>query len=288
MADGVLQGKVALVTGAGSPIGIGRTIALALLGAGARVALMDINREYLDQTAAEARALAGNDAVLSLTGDVTDPADAERVIAETIARFGALNVLVNNAGTHPRVLGYGNQLIPFWKVEPEAWSRIITINTNGAFFMSRAAVPHMMAAGWGRLISVTTSFDTMLREGSAPYGPSKAGHEALVVIMSKELAGTGVTANVLVPGGSTNTNMIGPDVDRSKLIQPEVMAGPAVWLASDESAGFTGQRIVGLYWDESLPIAERLERSTVSAGWPVRGPAPVRPTPPPVAGMVQR
>ena len=73
--------------------------------------------------------------------------------------------------------------------------------------MARAAVIHMLDQGWGRIIGVTTSMDTMWRKGGAPYGPSKAGHEALVAIMAQELEGTGVTANVLVPGGATYTNM---------------------------------------------------------------------------------
>ena len=111
--------------------------------------------------------------------------------------------------------------------------------------MARAVVGHMMAQGWGRIIGVTTSMDTMYRKGGAPYGPSKAGHEALVALMAQELEGTGVTANVLVPGGATNTNLIAPDAPyaRAALIQPEVMQAPIVWLASDASPAMKRSRI---------------------------------------------
>jgi 3-oxoacyl-[acyl-carrier protein] reductase len=125
--------------------------------------------------------------------------------------------------------------------------------------MARAAAPRLREQGWGRIIGVTTSFDTMLR--ATPYGPAKAGHEALVVVMARELEGTGVTANVLVPGGATYTNMTAGDGPRPGMLQPEVMQAPVVWLASDASDGFTGHRIIGKFWDESLPIEQRLAKA---------------------------
>src|SRR5438132_7038777 len=91
------------------------------------------------------------------------------------------------------------------------------------------------ARGWGRIVNVTTSLGTMLNAGSPTYGPSKAALEALSAIMAKDLDGTGVTVNVLVPGGVTNTPMISDEAgyDRDKLIQPEVMVPPLLWLVSD-------------------------------------------------------
>ena len=139
--------------------------------------------------------------------------------------------------------------------------------------MARAAVGHMLAQGSGRIIGVTTSMDTMYRKGGAPYGPSKAGHEALVALMAQELEGTGVTANVLVPGGATNTNLIAPDTpyDRATLIQPEVMQAPVVWLASDASQACNGRRLIAYYWDERLALEERLARASAPAAWPQLG-----------------
>jgi 3-oxoacyl-[acyl-carrier protein] reductase len=115
--------------------------------------------------------------------------------------------------------------------------------------------------------------DTMYRRQESPYGPSKAGHEALVATMAQELEGTGVTANVLVPGGGTYTNLSArdPELDRSALLQPEVMRAPAVWLASEASAEINGRRFIGYYWDESLPIEERLEKAGAPAAWPQLG-----------------
>jgi 3-oxoacyl-[acyl-carrier protein] reductase len=145
--------------------------------------------------------------------------------------------------------------------------------------MARAVVPHLLAQGWGRIIGVTTSMNTMYREGGTPYGPSKAAHEALIAMASRELEGTGVTANVLVPGGMSSTNIIPDDTDydRASMIQPEVMQSPVVWLASDESDGVTGRRFIGYYWDESLPIEERLEKAGAPAAWPQLGAQSVRP-----------
>ena len=131
----------------------------------------------------------------------------------------------------------------------------------------------MLAQKWGRIISVTTSMDTMWRKYGTPYGPSKAGHEALVAAMAGELADTGVTANVLVPGGATYTNMTtqGHDFDTTNMIPASVMQAPALWLASDASSDFTGQRIIGYFWDESAPLNERLEKASAPAAWPQLG-----------------
>ena len=169
----------------------------------------------------------------------------------------------------------------FWDIAPETWSRIVAVNSSGPFYMARAAVGHMLAQGWGRIIGVTTSVDSMYRAGLCPYGPSKAIHEALVALMAQELEGTGVTANVLVPGGTTDTNLIPQDVayDRESLIRPEVMQAPVVWLASEESDGTSGMRFLARLWDESLPIGQRLEVAGAPAAWPQLGQQNISPWP---------
>jgi len=156
---------------------------------------------------------------------------------------------------------------------------VIAVNLNGPFYMSRAVVGHMLNQGWGRIIGVTTSMDTMWRKHGTPYGPSKAGHEALVSAMAQELEGTGVTVNVLVPGGATYTNMTAGNTsfDQGKMIKPEVMQAPVVWLSSEASNDFTGRRIIAYYWDESLPIAERLEKASWPAAWPQLGRQAIHP-----------
>jgi len=275
MAEGPLQGKVAIVTGAASPLGLGHAMTVALVGAGAQVALLDINDAWLAQSMAEMYALGGEGCVLPIRVDITDPAAVEQAVRQTIAELGGLHILINNAGISPRAAEF-TMAAPstnFWDVSPAVWSRVVAVNLSGAFFMSRAVVGHLRAQGWGRIIGVTTSMDTMWRKGGTPYGPSKAGHEALVAAMAQELEGSGVTANVLVPGGATYTNMTAATLGhaRDQLIQPEVMQAPLVWLASEASNEFNGQRIIAYFWDERVPIKERLQKASAPAAWPQLG-----------------
>jgi 3-oxoacyl-[acyl-carrier protein] reductase len=262
MAEARLNDRVAIVTGAGSDIGLGWAMTQALLSAGAHVAMVDIDAKSLASRADEARRLSGAEGgFTTITADVTNAIDGERVVECTIERLGGLHILINNAGINPAP---GASV---WEIDPQDWLRTIATNLSGAFLMTRAAIGHLRSQNWGRIIGVTTSFDTMLR--SAPYGPAKAGHEALVAVIAREVEGTGVTANVLVPGGATLTNMTAARRPAATLLDPKVMQQPIVWLASDESNGFNGRRIIGKFWNESLPPAERLQK----ASWPVAWPA---------------
>ena len=282
--SGVLQGRIAIVTGAASPIGMGRSITTALVRAGARVAMLDINEDWLEQTANDMRELGGDDAVLPIIADVTDPESARHAVERTIGEMGGLHILVNNAGINLRSGGFTapgetGRRTDFWNIEPSGWLRVIAVNLSGPFIMSQAVAGYMVEQGFGRIISVTTSMDTMWRKGGAPYGPSKAGHEALVAIMAQDLEGTGVTANVLTPGGATATNMVLPPdgTSANTLIQPEVMQSPVVWIASDAASHWTGRRIIAYHWDDALPLEERLERCSAPAAWPQLGIQAVHP-----------
>jgi NAD(P)-dependent dehydrogenase (short-subunit alcohol dehydrogenase family) len=128
----------------------------------------------------------------------------------------------------------------------------------------------MVAQGWGRVVNVTTSFFTMLNEGFAPYGPAKAALEAASAIWAKEFEGTGVTVNVLIPGGPTDTRMVPASAPfaRSEMIPPAAMAAPAQWLASPASDGVTGRRFVAGLWDPALPP----EQAAAAAGAPIAWP----------------
>lgn len=280
MADRPLEGKVALVTGAGSPIGFGRRMTFALTAAGARVAMMDVSEEWVNRTADEVRAEAGQDSVLPIVESVSSWESAARAVNTAISDLGGLDILVNNAGTNPRNVGLTSEFREkCWEVSPEAWLRVFGVNCAGPFFMVRAAVGHMMEKGWGRIIGVTTSLDTMYRAHGSPYGPSKAGHEAFMATLCQELEGTGVTANVLVPGGPANTNLIPQEApyDRNQLIQPPVMEKPVVWLASEASDGINGRRFIAYHWDESLPLEERLSKASAPCAWPQAGQAAIAP-----------
>jgi NAD(P)-dependent dehydrogenase (short-subunit alcohol dehydrogenase family) len=281
MAEQPLQGKVAIVTGAASPIGLGHAMTEALVRAGARVALFDRNEAWLEQSTAEMRGIGGADCALPVRVNITEPNDIARAITQTLAALGGLHILVNNAGINQRSAGYtpSDETNNFWHLTPEQWNHVVAVNLSGPFYMARAVVGHMLHQGWGRIIGVTTSMDTMWRKHGTPYGPSKAGHEALVAAMAQELEGTGVTANVLVPGGATLTNMTAGNTayDQEKMIKPTVMQAPVVWLSSDASSDFTGRRIIGYYWDERLPIAERLEKASWPAAWPQLGRQAIHP-----------
>ncbi|MPZ45019.1 MAG: SDR family NAD(P)-dependent oxidoreductase [Betaproteobacteria bacterium] len=121
---------------------------------------------------------------------------------------------------------------------------------------------------WGRIINVTTSLGSMLRAGFGPYGASKAAAESLTRIMAEELKGTGVTVNVLTPGGLTNTSANpGAPFDRSKMIQPEVMGPPLRWLISDAASEVTGRRFLASHWNPSLPPVEAARDAGAPAAW---------------------
>ena len=274
MQQKILEGKIAIVTGAASPRGLGRAMTEALVKAGAKVSMLDIMPEWLDETSRYMRKIGGDDCVSTQVVDVTSIEAAECSVKQTIDELGGLHILVNNAGIAPRnmLLG-GATKNNFWDISADEWDRIIAVNSSGPFYMARSVVPTMIAQGWGRIIGVTTSMTSMYRAGGAPYGPSKAAHEALIAMASRELKNTGVTANVLVPGGMTNTDMIPDDSDfqRGNMIQPEVMQAPVVWLSSDASDDITGQRFIGYHWDENLPLQERLEKACAPAAWPQLG-----------------
>ena len=251
----------------------------ALVKAGARVSMMDINQQWLDETSNYMREIGGDDCVMTQVVDVTSIGEAERSIERTIEELGGLHILVNNAGVAPtKMLLGGEASNNFWEISAEEWNRVVAVNSNGPFYMTRTVVPHMLAQGWGRIIGVTTSMNTMYRAGAAPYGPSKAAHEALVAMASRELEGSGVTVNVLVPGGMASTDLIPDDTDyvRENMISPDVMMAPVVWLASDESNDINGQRFIGYNWDEELPLAERLEKAAAPAAWPQLGAQAIR------------
>ena len=167
MAEGFLQGKVAMITGAGSPIGLGHAMAVGLVRAGARVALLDLNAAWLEQSAADMRSIGGAECALPIVIDITQVEAVDQAVRRTIAELGGLHILVNNAGINQRAAGTTGETSHFWDLSPEAWSRVVAVNLSGAFFMARAVVGHLLAQGWGRIIGVTTSLDTMWRGGDA-------------------------------------------------------------------------------------------------------------------------
>jgi 3-oxoacyl-[acyl-carrier protein] reductase len=257
-----LDGKVAIVTGAAR--GLGRAMAEGLVRAGATVVFTDIDAAALASAARAVDGQRGCGPVARFAGDITVRAECERVVAETVKRFGALHILVNNAGKGPALLETSPQTksLKFWEADPDAWREIIVTNVNGTFLMARSAAPVMVEAGWGRIINITTSLATMQRRHNSPYGVSKAAIEAETLIWAKDLDGTGVTVNSLIPGGAADTEFVHMASRKElaalgrALLPPSVMVAPIVWLASPLSDGVTGARFVGKLWDERLPPNE--------------------------------
>jgi NAD(P)-dependent dehydrogenase (short-subunit alcohol dehydrogenase family) len=255
------ESKTVLVTGAAR--GIGLAVAQGLSDAGHKVVIADFDRAVLDAAPFDG---------LKLNGDVSSPEDCERLVAETVEAHGALDVLVNNAG-----LGMGfiredhfSAPVKITEVTPEQWQTLFAVNSTGPFLMTRAATPGMVARGWGRVVNVTTSFFTMLNEGFAPYGPTKAALEAASVIWSKEFDGTGVTVNVVVPGGPTDTRMVPAEsgFSRDDLIPVTAMVPPIRWLSSPASDGVTGRRFIGSLWNADLADTEAAAGAGAPAAWP--------------------
>jgi NAD(P)-dependent dehydrogenase (short-subunit alcohol dehydrogenase family) len=194
-----------------------------------------------------------------------------RVVAAALARWQRLDILVNNAGRGMKHVSdrFLTEPTRFWEVAPDVWRMVIDANVNGPFLMARAAVPHLRAAGWGRVINITMNHETMRRRGFSPYGPSKAALESETAIWAQDLEGSGVTVNALLPGGATLTGMIPTGLDasiRAQLLAPEIMVAPLLWLASPAADAVSGQRLVANRWQAEDPAA-----AFDDAGWTAPG-----------------
>ncbi len=251
---GKLDGKVAIVTGSGR--GIGRAIAEAYVQEGAKVAVTAAREQAeLDQLAKQD----GSERMLALLADVTNPEACEQVVDQTIQRFGHVDILVNNAGRGMKYVNASFLMEPtrFWEAEPAAWHMIIDTNVNGPFYMARAVVTRLLEQQReGSIMNISMDYEGMKRRGFSPYGPSKAALEAASAIWAQELIEARIRVNILLPGGATNTGMVPastPADVQARLLQPEIMQAPAVFLASDASRELTGRRLIATEWSVESP-----------------------------------
>lgn len=271
--------RTAVVTGAAG--GIGRALVKGLLEAGIRVAAVDRTRDGLNALTAAAREQSRDANLLTIEADLSRDAAISDIVGQARGRFGAIDILVNNAGVGQATLRPGNlpQPLRFWDITADQWRNFVAVHTTAPLLLAQAVVPEMRERKWGRIVNVTTSLGTMIRSGSPTYGPSKAALEAFSAIMAKDLEGSGITVNVLVPGGVTNTPMVPNEAgfDRQEMIQPDVMAPPLVWLVSDAAQAVSGRRFLAAHWDAKLPPAQAAEKAGAPVAWTSIATMPIEP-----------
>ena len=237
---GRLTGKVAVVTGGGS--GIGRAAALRFASDGAAVLVADVAGESADKVAAEIAGSGGR--AVAMTVDVSDPAQADAMVASAIDEFGGVDILMTAAG----VLSFGSAT----QTDPQAWNRVITINLTGTFLAARAVIGPMAERGGGSIITVSSSTGAHdASPGNVAYVTSKGGVAMLTKALAIDHAAEGIRVNAIAPG-PTATPMLGSVMTEDemrrfgeampigRLARPEELAAAAAFLASDDASYVTG------------------------------------------------
>ncbi len=243
-----LKGYTALITGGSS--GLGFEMAKALLTRGATVVIAARAGERLER-ARKALSSAGDAHAIAV--DVRAEESVEAAAAWFAQRFPRLDMLVNDAGIGNNAPGMETLAPdhPFYELPAETVRAVLDTNLLGFFLVSKHFVPLMIKDGGGSLVYVSTSDATMTRPGQLPYGPSKAGAEAMAAILAQELKPKGIRVNVICPGGFTDTNMAPPGAaERMReaglpVLLPTVLNEVILYLASHASMDLAGQKLVG-------------------------------------------
>jgi 2-hydroxycyclohexanecarboxyl-CoA dehydrogenase len=239
--------RVALVTGGAG--GIGRAIALALAGDGRAVAVADVRMEEAAEAAAAVEAAGGRSAAVRL--DVSDSDSAAEAAGRTAELLGPVGVLVNNAGW--------DELRPFLDTDEPFWDRVIEINFKGCLRTTRAVLPGMVEAGWGRIVNIGSDAGRVGSAHESVYAGAKAGVIAFTKTIAREVARRGVTANVVCPGptrtpllegmaaaegeGGRLVEALTRAVPMRRLGEPEDVAAAVAFLASERAGYVTGQTL---------------------------------------------
>jgi NAD(P)-dependent dehydrogenase (short-subunit alcohol dehydrogenase family) len=224
-----LQGKVAIVTGAGR--GIGRQIAQRLAQQGASVALVSRSPQQLDEALAEVRAITGE--AIAIAADVTQVDQVDRMVAQVAARFGGVDILVNNAGA--------NQAMLLAESDPKAWRDLVDINLMAAYYCCRATVPHMLRRGSGKIVNLGSAASVIGYPLFSAYSASKHAVVGLTKALAEEVKQHNVQVNVVCPA-FVDTRMT-PQAFRSVAMPTEQVAEVVLFLASPGSDGITGESL---------------------------------------------
>jgi len=240
-----LDGERIVVTGASR--GLGRSMAERFAEEGARVTLTARDEERLE---AVADALPGESLVVP--ADVRDAADVERVVERTVAAFGGVDTLVNNAGVS--ILGMQDSRKQLHEVTDEEWDTVLGVNLTGAFYFTRETLPQMYEQGAGHVVNVSSGLGRRAIAGAGAYVSSKWGLEGLTRVTALEGEAHGVTANALDPGGRVDTDIWAhlPGEEREGILDPDVMDDAAVLLAAQDPDGVTGESMTATEWEERL------------------------------------
>jgi 3-oxoacyl-[acyl-carrier protein] reductase len=248
---GRLEKRIAIVTGAGQ--GIGRAIALGMAREGAALVIADLDEANAGAIKREIERVGGK--ASALYTDISNEGSVRGMIDHTLNEHGRVDILVNNAGIFPTS--------SVEEMAEEEWNRVIGTNLIGTFLCSRAVVPHLLTQRSGRIISLTSGRAFQGARHGAHYAASKAGIIAFSKSLALELAPYGITVNVICPGitdtaqprGHQTEEQIyaqGERISLGRIGQPEDLAGPAVFLASDAAGFITGQTILanggGIMW----------------------------------------
>lgn len=247
-----LDGRVVIMTGGDR--GLGLSMAKAMAQRGANLVIASVDAERSTRASEELNQLVGAGHALAVTTDISDLEQCYRTLARTIEEYGKCDVLFNNARRLMRGPGlppHGNSL-PFYETDPDIYRQTVLVNVIGTFFMARAAVEYFREAGFGKIINISTSRRNFSGARNSPYGVTKAAVESETLVWARDLDGTGITVNSLLPGGSADTDPNRPKDSSKTLLPVDIMDPLAVWLASERSDSANGCRYVGKLWDPSI------------------------------------
>lgn len=270
-----MKDRVAIVTG--GLRGLGKAMTFGLAGAGYPVVAVghlpaDVP-VFLKE--AEARGIANR--LKPLVADIRKPKDCDHVVATAQKSFGSADILVNNAGltfTYIWPDRYRRtEPMRFWQTSDEIVQNVIDTNFVAACQMASRIAPLCVERGWGRIVNVTTKLTTMNQIGAMPYGASKAALELATEVWAREAEGTGLTINIVNPGAGANTPGMAEEMrkwsedgSKPKLVEPDDMIPPLLWIVSDSANHINGWRYNANTWDTSLLPEEAHRSSGAKAG----------------------